>query len=532
MKFRRILLFSLHLILSLSLIFFLSSPSVTQPKDPGKTSKVAILPFLIHSQENLDYLREGIYDILSSRISAEGRIVVIDRSAVERALYEERPTRLDEAVAKKIGQRVGADYAVLGSLTKIGEYISLDARLISVTEEKPPLGVYTQHKGIEDVMVKIGDFAQDMGYKISGYRPPVSRPAEPKQASIERRKPEDVDFKKTQSFGFEIKGLDIGDVDGDKKNEIVVMDRNNLYVFKYDGEKIALFQKIAQGYEHNFLTLDVADVNRNGVAEIIVTSVVEDNLQSFVLEFEEGKFKKVLENENWYFRVLETPGEGPMLMGQRMGSEGIFAGPIYQFVWKKNSFKKGAKMSLPKNARVFGLTLADLRKTGKPDTVFIDEKDQLYIFDQKEKLVWKDKRRFGGSMNFYDTLKKKVDGYSARDSVSYRVYIPGRILAKDLDGDGIPEVIINGNALATGKIFDRARTYDTGEIYALVWGENTLVTDWKTRQINGYIADFQIKDADNDGEEDLVVAVIPLPGDISGKIQSTWKSHIQFFKLF
>ena len=76
----------------------------------------------------------------------EGRIVVIERSLVERALYEERPMRLDEAVATKIGMRVGADYIVLGSLTKIGDYISLDARLISITEEKPPLGAYTQQK--------------------------------------------------------------------------------------------------------------------------------------------------------------------------------------------------------------------------------------------------------------------------------------------------------------------------------------------------------------------------------------------------
>jgi TolB-like protein len=533
MKLRRILVFPLNLILSLSLIFFLSSPSTPQPKDPGKISKVAILPFLIHSQENLDYLREGIYDILSSRISVEGRIAVIDKSAVERALYEERPMRLDEAVAKKIGQRVGADYAVLGSLTKIGEYISLDAHLISVTEEKPPVGVYTQHKGIEDVMLKIGDFAEDMGYRISGHRPPVSRPGEQKQASIERRKPEEADYKKTQSFGFEIKGLDIGDVDGDKKNEIVVMDRNNLYVFKYDGEKIALFQKIAQGSEHNFLTLDVADVNRNGVAEIIVTSVIEDNLQSFILEFEQGKFKRVMEKENWYFRVLDPPKEGPILMGQRMGSEGIFAGPIYQFVWKKNAFKRGSKMSFPDNARVFGLTVADLRKTGKPDAVFLNDKDQLYIVDQKGKLVWKDKRRFGGSVNFYETSKKLVDGSNpARERLTFLVYIPGRILSKDLDGDGIPEVIINSNGLASGKIFDKARTYDTGEIYALIWEENVLVTNWKTKQINGYIADFQIKDADNDGEEDLVVAVMPLPGDISGKIAGTWKSHIRFFKIF
>jgi len=93
----------------------------------GKIYKVAILPFLIHSQENLDYLRDGMYDVLASRLTADGRIEIIERNTVERTLYEERPMRLDEEVAKRIGMRVGADYVVLGSVTKIGDFISLDA---------------------------------------------------------------------------------------------------------------------------------------------------------------------------------------------------------------------------------------------------------------------------------------------------------------------------------------------------------------------------------------------------------------------
>jgi hypothetical protein len=140
--------------------------------------------------------------------------------------------------------RVGADYIVLGSLTKIGDYISLDARLISTTEDKPALGVYTQHKGIDDVMTKIGDFAQDIGYRILGRQPMAGRPAEQRPSSIIRGRGEDLGIRRSQTFPFEIKGMDIGDVDGDGKNEVVIMDDHNLYAFKYDGEKMNLFQKI------------------------------------------------------------------------------------------------------------------------------------------------------------------------------------------------------------------------------------------------------------------------------------------------
>jgi len=527
MKFKTI-----FLCLLLALILTLPSPSITQTRDPSKVYKVAILPFMIYSQENLDYLREGIYDILTSRITVEERIVVIERSVVERALYEERPMRLDETAATKIGMRLGADYIVLGSLTKIGNYISLDARLISITEEKPPLGVYTQHKGIDDVMVKIGDFAQDIGYKILGRRVTTGRPGEPKypaqsRKSIERLGRDSIDYKKSQTFDFQIKGLGIGDVDGDKKNEVVIMDEHNLYVFKYDGEKLSFFQKIEAGSQYNFLTLDVADVNRNGFAEIIVTAVVGDDVRSFIFEYEQGKFRKIADKANWFFRVLEHPKEGPILMGQRRDSEGIASGPIYKFIWKKKSFEKGPKMDFPKETSIFGLAYANIRDKDKFDVVVLDDLERLRIIAPNGKNRWSSRDNFGGTNNFYDTYKKKDPGYMGA-APSWRVFIPGRIITKDLYGDGSYEVIINKNLTSGTRLFDRVRTFDKGEIYGLVWDEDNLITNWKTREISGYITDFQVKDADNDGEEELVISIIN-EGSIMGKKAT---SNILFFKLF
>lgn len=532
----------ISLILFLCVILTFPSSSFTQTNDPDKVYKVAILPFLIHSQENLDYLREGIYDILSSRITVEGRVVMIDRSLVERALYEERPMRLDETVAAKIGMRVRADYTVLGSITKIGNYISLDARLISITEEKPPLTVYTQHKGIDDVMVKVGDFAQDIGYRILGRRSMVGvgRSTESKSSSIiQSRKeigrggPDGLGFKKSQNFAFEIKGLDIGDVDGDKKNEVVAMDDYNLYIFKYDGERLNLFQKIASGHQNNFLTLDVADINGNGYAEMIVTSVVEDDLRSFILEYEEGKFRKITEKAGWYFRVLTHPKDGPTLMGQRMGSDGVFSGSIYKFVWKKKSFERGPAMPFPQDTKIFGVTVADIRTPGTLDTIILDDSGRIRILSPDKKFSWRSGDRFGGTGIFYDTKKKKEEGFRPQEAPPWRQYITGRILIRDLDGDGISEIVINKNEFLSGTLLHRIRAFERGAIHDLMWTEDTLTSNWKTRELKGYLSDFQIRDVDNDGEEELVVAVIaPIEEDIPGLLSKKSKSNIYFFKLF
>jgi TolB-like protein len=530
MKFKALLL-----CLFLALILTLPSPSITQTRNPNKIYKIAILPFMIHSQENLDYLREGINDILTSRITVEGRIVVMERSVVEQALYEEKPTRLDEAAATKIGMKIGADYVVLGSITKVGEYISLDARLVSITEEKPPLTAFTQHKGIDDVMVKIGDFAQDIGYKILGRRTMAGRIGGDRQGrGIQRLGRDSIDYKKSETFGFEIKGLDVGDVDGDGKNELVVMDRSNLYVFKYDGEKLRLFQKIEQGNEHNFLTLDVADLNHNGHAEIIVTSVVEDDVRSFILEYEEGKFKKITDKAGWFFRVLYHPKEGPMLLGQQRGGDGLPVDPIYRMVWKKKSFEKGPKMKFPAETMIFGIAMADIREKGKPEIITLDNFDRLNILPEKGKGQWKSSDRYGGTNNFYDTNRKLDLAFRPGSGPLWRVFIPGRILVRDLYRDGVQQIIVNKNEFVS-KLSDRIRSYEKGEIQGLVWDEETLTPDWKTREIKGYIADFQVRDVENDGNEELVVAVVApreVEDAITGILTPIRRSNIYFFKLY
>jgi hypothetical protein len=192
-------------------------------------------------------------------------------------------------------------------------------------------------------------------------------------------------------------------------------------------------------------------------------------------------------------------------------------------------------MPFPKDTKIFGFTMADIRGNGKTEMIIFDLSNRLTIVSDDGKTQWRSKDRFGGTSNYYDTRKKSDPVFRPGSAPSWRTYIPGRILIRDLNGDGIPQVIVNKNEFSTGQFIEKVRAYERGEIYDLIWEEDQLTTNWKSREINGYIADYQVKDADNDGNDELVVAVVVsavTEEGITGILSKKKRSNILFFKLF
>jgi TolB-like protein len=188
----------IFLFLFLAFVLVLPASSFSQNQTTKKGVKVAILPFTIRSQENLGFLREGIMDILTSRITEEGTVEAVKRSVVQQILDDEKSNRLDEAAVKMIGMRVGADYIVSGNITKTGDDITLNGRLIRITEDKPLIIIDTQQKGLDSVMMKIGDFGRDIRNKIVGSGITAGRTFEYRGPSI--------------THAFVVKKINYGDV--------------------------------------------------------------------------------------------------------------------------------------------------------------------------------------------------------------------------------------------------------------------------------------------------------------------------------
>jgi len=128
--------------------------------------KVAVLPFRIHSEENLSYLQPGLAEMLSTRLEKEKDIATVDKFTLKEATSSFKIEEIDESTAKALGVEVGADFVILGSFTKIGKNISLDTTIIDVKGERPISHVFKAIPDMESIPAKMTDLAWEANLKI------------------------------------------------------------------------------------------------------------------------------------------------------------------------------------------------------------------------------------------------------------------------------------------------------------------------------------------------------------------------------
>ncbi|MEA1935446.1 MAG: VCBS repeat-containing protein [Thermodesulfobacteriota bacterium] len=542
--------FCLFLIISMS--GQVQATKETTKKETAKEiKKVAILPFSVHSSENIDYVQAGIWDMLFSRIAVSGKIDVVSKDSTLKALKEAGKKDLAQSDVYALGKKMNVDFIVWGSITKIGNSVSLDGKLVDIASYKSSVGVFAQCKGMDEVIPKIADFAKRIDYHILGLVPstfglPPAPSAMPQQPAgqypreteiITRMKggrgtftsainPDFINaarpmkrrgFWMTKRYPTEFKGMDIGDVNNDGLNEVVVIDDHNVMIYQKKEKSFKLLQKIAGKPYDNYLAVDVADINNNGIPEIIVTSIRRNLLNSFVLEFKDEKFQKTASNLRWFMRVIDTTGS-PLLLGQKIAIDEPFSNPIYNIVWRGGEYREGKKMKIPEGLSVYGLTIDNLGISKKERIIALNEYDHICIFEKTDKplskisvmsgsdeFLWKSDDVFGGSNNCFELSEQQqvADDTNEKDVTFIKV----RILTYDINKDGRKEIIVVKNLSSVGRIFKNLKVFTSSEIYDLEWDGLGLLENWRTRKINGYVADYQFKDIDNDGQNEIVLAL-------------------------
>lgn len=532
---------------------------------------VAVLPFSLHSADNIEYVRQGIGDMLSSRIAVADKIVVTRKEAAQEALKKSGSKDLSMKDAQDIGKKLNADYVVWGSITKIGKSISIDGKLIDVASGKSNVGISSESQTLDEVIPKINDFSQRVVMHITGSAPqtqaastiPATAPGTSRESQIiagmkaggrkatftSMINPDFIDatdplarkrgFWMSQQFKAEFNGMDIGDVNRDGKNEVVVIDRHNIYIYQKIDNDLKLLNEIKGKSYHQYVSVDVADINKDGTPEIIITSLNNRLLNSFVLQHENGEYKTIASDIRYFLRVIETSSGIPMLLGQTYGFDKVFETQIYEMIWKDGKYIAGDKQKIPMGLSIYGLTLDTLGSGTSEKIIALDELDYLMIIDKTNKpmsrilsfgfspdeLIWRSDTTYGGSNNYIANIdRQKQQSQEAEQNES--AFANLRILMFDTNKDGKKEMIIVKNISSVGRIFKNLKLFTSSEIYNLEWDGLGMAENWRTKKINGYVADYCFKDIDNDGAPEIVLALVKSVGASIGS-----QSHIVVYEL-
>jgi len=519
--------------------------------------RVAIMPFKVNAEKELSYLSNGILSMLSSRISWDDRVVVADtEEIIDRLDSGEIPGT--EQAARDIGKRMGVDYVLYGSLTLLGASVSIDAKMVAVSGGTTARSFYRQSSDMDGIIPQINLLAEEIneqvfdrasivrqvpnkppGTEASIYTHPerllVENPAAPpSQPGVAREpvaaaapspaKEENVpapipatasvstQFWKSRDLSMEIRGLALGDIDGDGKTEAAVISSRMVTAFRLERSQLSRLAEIKAKSYQQYLSVDVADINDNGRAEIFVTAMHANTkgLISFVLEWNGRKLTPIAEKEKWYYRVHHDPERGPLLLGQKRSYAALFFSDVKELEWDGTAYQPGRTIDLPEGTHLYGFAQGRVTAPDRTAVLAFDDDDRLRIFAPDGELQWKSDDRYGGSELALERMEDPEE----------LTYLPLRLILTDLDKNGVAEAITVSNHGTTNRYFKQYRRYNSGRIESLSWNGLGLSAAWQTQKISGYISDFALQDLDNDGKLELVASVVSRQGSFFKKTKS------------
>lgn len=325
-------------------------------------------------------------------------------------------------------------------------------------------------------------------------RAPASNNARPSASAPDWQNPR----WKSPPFDFKVNGMAIGDFRGEGRLSLALATQRSVALYSYPPEETAQRGPWdLQGVSARILSLEAADLNGNGRAELFVVSYNEvmGRMETIILEWEGDDWKKLVEIP-WAVRSYQEPGGGLGLAAQRLIEDANFPlSSIYPLTFKDGRYGPGPHAFKHKRLEwLYDFTLANLG--GKEALIYLTNAQRLRV--QFDKSYWRSHETFGQTPSRLRWQGKMLE------------FPPPILCASGKQG---PRIFAARNISALGSLSEPFGLFQNAELHRKSWSGLALESDWKA-ELPGYIAAMSLAPSPLD-PTDLAVAVVSTLGQSS-----------------
>ena len=127
------------------------------------TVHVLVLPFAIHADQDLSYLQTDIPKVIGEHLQSEGAVLVDKEGSPQ---IDAAGVASDVNALREMGLNAGADSVIWGSMTRIGNQISLDTSMLETHGSKPVQSVYEAGTGMESLRMVAKKTAEKLSRQL------------------------------------------------------------------------------------------------------------------------------------------------------------------------------------------------------------------------------------------------------------------------------------------------------------------------------------------------------------------------------
>jgi outer membrane protein insertion porin family len=147
-------------------LFLLLPQGMPATAAAAESERIAVLPFKIHMQTPMDHLVEGLQAMVIARLAKEG-FDLIDPEVLKKTELSRLPLS-DLDVIREEGIDNDIDWIVQGSLTQIGENVSLDVTMVPIAREKRPSTIFVTGDSVDNLPDIVDSVAVRVTSRIKG----------------------------------------------------------------------------------------------------------------------------------------------------------------------------------------------------------------------------------------------------------------------------------------------------------------------------------------------------------------------------